>query len=73
MRRLLAAVDAFVAEHEGADRSKVLDEALRLWYARGQERGLEAQYAAPPSGVEDDDRGLWCRTRRAAAERRFCG
>ena len=69
--RLRAAVDAFVAEHEGTDRSKVLDEALHLWYAREQELAMEAQYAAPSSSGVDDELGHWRRTRRAAAERRF--
>lgn len=69
--RLLAAVDAFVAEHPGADRSKVIDEALRLWYAREQERAMEAQFATSESPSDDDERAMWRATRRAAAERRF--
>lgn len=33
---LLQAVDAFVADHPGLDRSNVLDQALLLWNARQQ-------------------------------------
>jgi hypothetical protein len=69
--RLLAAVDAFVAEHPGTDRSKVLDAALRLWYAREQERAMEAQYAAPQSPEEQDERAAWRAIRAAAVERTF--
>lgn len=71
--RLLAAVDAFVAEHERADRGTVLDEALRLSHARDQERAMEAQYAAPTSGIEAHEREMWRCTRRAAVEWRFRG
>jgi Arc/MetJ-type ribon-helix-helix transcriptional regulator len=69
--RLLAAVDAFVAEHPGTGRSTVIDEALRLWYAREQERAMEIQFAAPESPAEHGERAAWRRTRRAADGRRF--
>lgn len=68
--RLLAAVDAFVATHSGFDRSKVLDEALLLWYARQQEQAMEAQYAAPDAGVAAEQ-AEWREIRQTAAARRF--
>ena len=68
---LLAAVDAAVEEQPGLDRSKVIEEALRLWYAREQERAMEAQYAAPRSELEERERADWQRIRSAAAERTF--
>ncbi len=46
---LLHAVDAFVAENPEFNRSRVLEEALRLWQDRQLELALEAQYAGPRS------------------------
>jgi metal-responsive CopG/Arc/MetJ family transcriptional regulator len=69
--QLLKAVDAFVAEQEGWDRSKVIDEALRLWCAREQERAMEEQYAAPQSPEEQEERAAWREIQAAAAERIF--
>jgi hypothetical protein len=68
---LLRAVDNFVAEHPGWDRSKVLDDALTLWYAREQERAMEAQYVIPGSEREQGELADWKRVQRAAAARRF--
>lgn len=68
---LLKAVDAFVAQHEGWDRSKVIDEALYLWYAREQERAMEEQYAAPRSSEEREERAAWREIQYAAGERIF--
>jgi hypothetical protein len=67
---LLAAVDAYVAEHPEMDRSAVIDEALRLWRARELERAMEAQFAEP-DGVEPAERHAWDAIRRAAARRRL--
>lgn len=64
--RLLGAVDDFVAAHDGFDRSTALDEALRLWCAREQERAMEAQFAGPPS-PEEEERAAWRRIQAAAA------
>ncbi len=66
---LVAAVDAYVAEHPGADRSGVIDDALRLWYAKRQEEAMEAQYTAPQSATERAERAAWRKIRRAAAIR----
>ena len=69
--QLLRAVDAFVEEHSGFDRSKIIDEALRLWYAREQERAMEEQYAALPSPEEQEERAAWREVQAAAAEHLF--
>ena len=66
---LLSAVDAFVGRHPGLDRSKVLDAALRLWYAQQQERAMEAQYLEPQSEEEQAELAAWRRIASAAAER----
>lgn len=69
--KLLRVVDDFVEEHPEADRSKVFEEALLLWYRTQEERAMEAQFRAPPSAQEAEERAAWRRIRRAAAERRF--
>lgn len=68
---LLKAVDDFVAAHDEFDRSKVLDEALRLWYAREQERAMEEQFAGPMSPEEQEERAAWRQIQAAATERIF--
>ena len=68
---LLKAVDSFVEEHADADRSKVFDEALYLWYARQQDAAMEAQFAAPQSEEERREYEDWRVIRRAAAARLF--
>lgn len=68
---LLRAVDAFVLDHPGFDRSKVVDEALSLWYAREQAKAMEEQFTAPVSETEQAERAEWRRLQRAAAERIF--
>ena len=69
--QLVRAVDAYVAAHEGLDRSAVLDEALRLWYARQQEEAIAAQYA--PAGPDDeppaDEWATWKAIQAAAGAR----
>jgi hypothetical protein len=65
---LLAAVDRFVAEHPGADRSRVFDAALRLWYADQLDAAMAAQYAQP-DGVDLTERAAWNAIRDAAATR----
>ena len=69
--QLLQAVDGYLAEHPELDRSKVIDEALWLWYARQQERAMEAQFAAPQSPEEQAERAAWRRIQSAAAARLF--
>jgi hypothetical protein len=70
--QLLKAVDDWIGTHPEFDRSKVLDEALRLWYAREQERAMEAQFAEP-DGVDAGEWDAWRSARRAAATRLLRG
>jgi hypothetical protein len=65
---LLAAVDEFVAGREGADRSGVFDQALRLWYARTQDEAMAAQFAEPDD-VDPAEWGSWRAIRDEAARR----
>jgi hypothetical protein len=65
---LLKAVDDYVAQHPEFDRSKVIDEALFLWYTREQERAMREQFEAPDD-VVPEEQAAWRRVRRAAAER----
>ncbi|MBI2325460.1 MAG: hypothetical protein HYU87_10935 [Chloroflexi bacterium] len=66
---LVAAVDRYVGAHPDIDRSTVIDEALRLWYARQQDFAMERQFAAPRSSRELAEVEDWRRIRHAAAER----
>jgi hypothetical protein len=67
---LIQAVDAYVADHAGVDRSAVIDEALGLWYARQQQLAMEAQYApGGDDGPPEEEWAAWQAIRRAAAER----
>jgi Arc/MetJ-type ribon-helix-helix transcriptional regulator len=66
---LLRVVDEFVANHEGADRSKVIDEALSHWSAAQQDAAMVAQYSEPDQ--PEEERAAWRRTRRTAAARRL--
>ena len=63
------AVAAFVKEHAGYNRSKVLDDALRLWYAHQQEQAMEAQFTAPQDEREREEHAAWKRMQAAAAGR----
>lgn len=66
---VLHEVDNYVGEHQGLDRSKVVDEALALWLARRQDAAMEEQFSgesAPPGEVE-----AWRSVRRAAAAQRL--
>jgi hypothetical protein len=67
---LLRAVDAWLSNHPELDRSKVIDEALHLWYARVQERAMEEQFASP-SETDADEWEAWRAIRDAAAARRL--
>lgn len=69
---LLDAVDAFVAQNPGADRSKVIDEALLLWYAGQQQKAMIEQFSEG-SDVDSDEWAAWQSLRRAAAARRLAG
>jgi metal-responsive CopG/Arc/MetJ family transcriptional regulator len=67
---LLGAVDAFVQDHPGQDRSKVIDQALQHWYARQQEIAMEAQYAQSEDAIPSEQTA-WRAIRRTAATRRL--
>lgn len=65
---LLAVVDEFVASRQGADRSGVFDEALRLWYARMQDQAMAEQFA-DQEDVDPAEWQSWLAIRDAAARR----
>ena len=69
---LLEAVNEWLSRHPGFDRSKVIDEALRLWYAREQERAMEEQFTTP-SQLDPHEWEWWRAIRDAAAERCLAG
>jgi hypothetical protein len=67
---LLQAVDAWLRLHPDFDRSKVIDEALRLWCARVQERAMEEQFSSPDE-VDRSEWDAWRAIRDAAAARQL--
>ncbi len=67
---LLKVVDAWLRKHPAFDRSKVIDEALRLWYARLQQKAMEEQFTSP-SGVDAGEWEAWRKIRDAAASQRL--
>lgn len=69
---LVTAVDAYVTDNPGTDRSAVIDDALRLWQERQQDRAMERQLREDASHY-DAERADWRRVRQAAARRRFAG
>lgn len=68
--QLAAAVDAYVAMHPETDRSGVIDEALRLWYARHQAIAMTTQFRTPASAAEAAERHGWKAVQLASARRR---
>ncbi len=62
---LLEAVDSYVQEHSGVDRSKIVDAALRLWVAQRLHEELIAQHTGPKSPEELEERRVWKRIRAA--------
>lgn len=68
---LLAAVDTYVREHPGTDRSAVIDEGLELWWAREQDRQMEEQFGEQLSAAEEEERAAWRQIQAAAAARIF--
>jgi hypothetical protein len=68
---LLGTVDTFVAAHPEYDRSRVIDDALFLWYAQQQDRAMEAQFLAEESTVEVEEHGGWGQIQVAAVTRLF--
>ena len=69
---LVSAVDAYVTSNPGTDRSAVIDDALRLWHEREQERAMERQLREDASRY-DAERAEWKRVRQLAARSRFAG
>lgn len=67
---LLEAVDGFVQDHPGQDRSKVIDQALQHWYTRQQELAMVAQYEQSNDAMESEQ-ASWRGIRRASATRRL--
>ncbi len=67
---LVAGVDAYVRKHPDTDRSKIIDEALWLWFAREQDRAMEEQHAAPDDIPEDELR-QWNAVLKANARMMF--
>ncbi len=63
---LLRAVDAYVEDHEGLDRSKVIDQALLDWYAARQDDAMIEQYRSPSTQEEDGGYADWAKIRDAA-------
>jgi hypothetical protein len=68
---IVAAVDAYLRDHPELDRSAIIDDALRLWWAREQEREMARQFEEDPSATEQEERAAWRRIRDAAAGRTF--
>jgi hypothetical protein len=66
---LAQAVDAYVAAHAGLDRSAVINDALRLWYAHQQDLAIAAQYAADAERPPDNEWAAWQAIRREAGRR----
>lgn len=60
-------IDRFIETHPESNRSKVVDEALWLWYAKQQEQAMQEQFAAEPSPEEAAEYAAWSRIRDAAA------
>jgi len=62
---VLEAIDAYIEQHAGLDRSQVVDEALRAWYMGVIHESLVRQHAAPRSVEEQNERAAWKRIRAA--------
>ena len=66
----MEAVDTWLRRHPGLDRARVIDEALRLWYAQARAKELEEQYTAAPE-IDPGEWEAWRAIREAAAARQF--
>ena len=62
---MLKEVDSYVQEHEGIDRSQVIDDALRRWYTSVVRDALARQRTTPKSPEELEERTAWKRIRAA--------
>lgn len=60
---LLEEVDGYIREHMGTDRSGIVDEALRCWYAQTLHEALMRQHSASRSPEELEERLGWKRIR----------
>jgi Arc/MetJ-type ribon-helix-helix transcriptional regulator len=67
---LVRDVDSYVKAHEDADRSKVVDEALKLWSAAQQRTAMELQFAEQDD-IEPTEVNAWRQLRRDAAHRKL--
>ncbi len=65
---LLQAVDTFIDTHSGSNRSRIIDEALHLWQKRELDRVMEAQFLAPQSQQEQEERAAWRHIQTAATQ-----
>jgi Arc/MetJ-type ribon-helix-helix transcriptional regulator len=66
---LLRVVDRFVRESPHYSRSRVIEDALHLWWKRELDRQMEAQYEAQPADGDADEWADWRHIRRAAVTR----
>ena len=66
---MLQEVDTYIREHEGVDRSQVVDEALRVWYGQILHEALVRQHATAKSPEERQERSAWKRIRAAQMPR----
>lgn len=66
---ILGEVDSYIQEHDGTDRSHIVDEALRCWYARTLHEALVKQHSAPKSPEELEQRLAWKRIRAEQSRR----
>ncbi len=66
---MLEEVDGYLQEHPEVDRSGIVDEALRLWYANRLHEALVKQHSATKSPVELEERAAWKRIRTAQMPR----
>lgn len=66
---LVRDVDSYLETHSGSDRSKVVDEALKLWSAAQQRAAMERQFEQGDdlAASEYED---WRHIRREATRRR---
>jgi Arc/MetJ-type ribon-helix-helix transcriptional regulator len=67
---LVRDVDAYVEAHPDADRSKVVDEALKLWSAAQQRSAMELQFA-DEGEADPAELSAWHQVRREAARRKL--
>ena len=67
---VLAAVDHYVEEHQGATRSGICAQALVAWVQQTQEAEIERYYATMSNAERAEDQG-WADLAAYQAERRW--